>query len=201
MKLGIMGGTFDPIHIGHLILGECAAEQFSLDKVLYIPAGNPPHKLQREGRATNEQRAEMVRLAIGGNPRFELSLREMQSAEYSFTYKTLEAMREERPEDELFFIIGGDSLHDFPLWRNPQRICNACTLLAATRNHVEQTVYLQEIELLRTKFNASIEALTVDNLDVSSQMLRERIAGGQSVRYYVPDAVREYIDKHSIYKG
>ena len=133
-KIGIMGGTFDPIHIGHLILGEKAYDQFGLDKVRFMPAGNPPHKRNRKGRATDEQRVEMVRMAISSNPHFELCLAEMNEDGYSYTYRTLERFREENPEEEYYFIIGADSLFDFDIWREPGRICKACTIVVATRN-------------------------------------------------------------------
>ena len=108
-KIGIMGGTFDPIHMGHLILGEKAYEQLELDKVLFMPCGNPPHKRNRKGRATDEQRAEMVRLAIEDNPHFELSLIEMHEEGYTYTYRTLEQLNVENPDTEYYFIIGADS--------------------------------------------------------------------------------------------
>ena len=112
-KIGIMGGTFDPIHMGHLILGEKAYEQLGLDKVLFMPCGNPPHKRNRKGRATDEQRAEMVRLAIKDNPHFELSLIEMHEEGYTYTYRTLEQLNAANPDTEYYFIIGADSLYNF----------------------------------------------------------------------------------------
>ncbi|MGN0433508.1 MAG: nicotinate (nicotinamide) nucleotide adenylyltransferase, partial [Bilifractor sp.] len=124
-KIGIMGGTFDPIHIGHLILGEAARQQFSLDKVFFMPAGNPPHKRNRAGRAGDEQRVDMVRLAIASNPGFELSLFEMNEDGYSYTYRTLEMLRNKNPDMDFYFIMGADSLFDFDQWREPQRIVNA----------------------------------------------------------------------------
>ena len=116
-KIGIMGGTFDPIHMGHLILGEKAYEQLGLDKVLFMPCGNPPHKRNRKGRATDEQRAKMVRLAIEDNPHFELSLIEMHEEGYTYTYRTLEQLNVENPDTEYYFIIGADSLYNFDTWR------------------------------------------------------------------------------------
>ena len=112
-RIGIMGGTFDPIHIGHLILGETAYEQFHLDKVLFMPAGNPPHKKNRRGRATDEERVEMVRRAISGNEHFELSLIEMNEDGYTYTYRTLERMQQERKDADYYFIIGADTLYNF----------------------------------------------------------------------------------------
>ena len=118
-RIGIMGGTFDPIHMGHLILGEKAYEQFQLDKVLFMPSGNPPHKKNRQGRATDEQRVEMVRRAISDNPHFELSLAEMHENGYTYTYHTLETLKTENPDTDYYFIIGADSLYNFDTWREP----------------------------------------------------------------------------------
>ena len=118
-RVGIMGGTFDPIHIGHLILGETAYEQFDLDQVLFMPAGNPPHKRNRLHRATDEQRSEMVRRAIASNPHFSLSLEEMNEDGFTYTYRTLERLRAEHPDTDYFFILGADSLFDFDKWREP----------------------------------------------------------------------------------
>ena len=112
-KIGIMGGTFDPIHIGHLILGEIAYEQFQLDKVLFMPAGNPPHKKNRKDGASNQQRVEMVKRAIASNPHFELSLVEMDKTTYTYTYKTLEELKKQNPDTDYYFILGADSLYDF----------------------------------------------------------------------------------------
>ena len=130
-RIGIMGGTFDPIHMGHLILGEKAYEQLHLDKVLFMPSGNPPHKRNRKGRATDEQRVEMVRRAVFGNPHFELSLIEMHENGYTYTYHTLETLKAQSPDTEYYFIIGADSLYSFDTWMEPERICQACTLVVA----------------------------------------------------------------------
>ena len=110
-RIGIMGGTFDPIYMGHLILGEKAYEQFHLDKVLFMPSGNPPHKRNRQGRATDEQRVEMVRRAISTNPHFELSMAEMHENGYTYTYHTLELLKAENPDIDYYFIIGAYSGH------------------------------------------------------------------------------------------
>ena len=126
-KIGIMGGTFDPIHIGHLILGEAAYEQFGLDEVWFLPAGNPPHKRNRAGQAKDAQRVEMVRRAIASNPHFVLCTKEMEDEGYTYSYRTLEAMRKEHPGTEFYFIIGADSLFYFRLsGKNPRSgICAA----------------------------------------------------------------------------
>ncbi len=200
MRVGLMGGTFDPIHIGHLILGETAYEQFHLDKIIYMPAGNPNLKLHREGRATNEQRFEMVRLAIDGNPHFEISDREMKREGYSYTYLTLEEMKAEHPEDEVFFIIGADSLYSLPTWYLPERVCAACTLLVATRDRRSEEELRRQIRFIETSYQAHVELLASGNIDCSSSQIRDALAKGRSIRYYVPEKVISYINEHKIYQ-
>lgn len=198
-RIGIMGGTFDPIHIGHLILGERAYEQLNLDKVWFMPSGNPPHKRDRQGRASDEQRTEMVRLAIEGNPHFELSVFEMKKEGYTYTYHTLESLQEEIPDAEFFFIIGADSLFDFPKWMKPERICAACTLVVATRDQTSMERLEEQIHKLENMYQGKFIILDTTNLDISSKMLRGLVKEKRSIRYYVPITVEEYIGKHEIY--
>ena len=200
-KAGIMGGTFDPIHIGHLILGETAHQQFGLDVVYYMPAGNPPHKQNRKGRATDEQRIEMVRMAIASNPHFDILLDEMNADGYSYTYRTLEKLREKYPENDYYFIIGADSLTDFDTWREPQRIMDNCHMVAATRNHMAAEVFDELLEKRRKQFRGDFLKLDSPNLDVSSNHLRAMIRENISVKYYLPDDVIAYIEEHQIYHG
>lgn len=198
-RIGIMGGTFDPIHIGHLVLGEKAYEQFELDKIWFMPSGNPPHKRKREGRATNAQRIEMVRLAIEGNPHFELSLFEMNREGYSYTYQTLELLKEQYPDFDFFFIIGADSLFDFHDWREPARICAACNLIVAARNHISDQSLQSAMMEMESVYHGSFFKLNTTNLDISSQLLRKWVQEKKSIQYYVPDAVRRYICENEIY--
>lgn len=199
-KIGIMGGTFDPIHIGHLILGEVAYEQFELDKVCFVPAGNPPHKRDRDGRATDEQRVAMVRGAIAGNDRFELSLAEMEMDGLTYTYRTLELFMSQNPYDELYFIIGADSLFDFEKWKNPDQICKLCKLIVATRNQTADEALDRQIRHLEKKYGGTFLKLNTPDLDISSKMLRSRVKEGKSIRYYVPESVRNYIKENNMYK-
>lgn len=198
-KIGIMGGTFDPIHMGHLILGETAYEQLGLDKVFFLPAGNPPHKQNRIGRATDVQRVEMVRRAIAGNPHFELSLAEMHADGFTYTYRTLEKLQQEHPTTRLYFILGADSLFDFDKWKEPQRISNACTIVAAVRNHLSPNKLEVRLAALHQQFGGSFIKLDTPNLDISSEFIRKRIHLGQTVRYYLPDTVLAYVKNQQIY--
>lgn len=200
-RIGIMGGTFDPIHIGHLILGEKAYGQFHLDKVWFMPSGNPPHKRERNGRATDEQRTEMVRRAIEGNPHFELSLFEMNSEGYSYTYRTLEKLQELYPDTDFFFIIGADSLFDFDKWREPARICAACTLIVAVRDYVSDEKLELAMRKMSDMYHGVFLKLETTNLDISSHQLRHWILENQSIQYYVTDSVRDYICENKIYQA
>lgn len=199
-KIGIMGGTFDPIHIGHLILGEAAYEQFGLDEVWFMPAGNPPHKRNRIGRASDEQRVEMVRRAISSNPHFVLSLEEMNEDGYSYTYRTLERLNAQYTRSEFYFIIGADSLFDFDTWREPQRIADACKIVVATRNQISPEVFESVLNQRREQFHGSFLKLDTPNLDISSQTIRSWIKEHQTVRYYLPESVRNYIIDQRIYE-
>lgn len=198
-RIGIMGGTFDPIHIGHLILGEKAYEQLKLDKVWFMPSGNPPHKRNRQGRATDQQRIDMVKRAIGQNDKFELSTFEMNKEEYSYTYLTLEALRKEYPDTEFYFIIGADSLFDFSGWMKPERICAACTIVVATRDQTSTDSLESEMRKMEEKFHGTFLRLDTTNLDISSKLLRNWIQDKKSIRYYAPDPVVEYIYENKIY--
>ncbi|MGI6094318.1 MAG: nicotinate-nucleotide adenylyltransferase [Lachnospiraceae bacterium] len=200
-KIGIMGGTFDPIHIGHLILGETAYEQLQLDKVFFMPAGNPPHKQNRRGRASDEQRVEMVSRAIASNPHFELSLVEMNEDGYTYTYRTLEQLNAAYPDVAFYFILGADSLFNFDTWMEPQRICDACTVVIATRNHTSSQELDKKIQELSQKYHGTFVKLESLNIDISSGTLREWIKNGKTIRYYVSDSVIDYIREEKMYKG
>jgi len=198
-KIGIMGGTFDPIHIGHLVIAENACQQLGLEKVLFLPAGNPPHKREREGRATDQQRVEMVRRAIAGNRHFELSLLEMERKGYTYTYQTLESMREEHPEESYYFIIGADSLYDFKGWLHPERICACASIVVATRNHTDEELLDYEIRMNSQWFHGEFIRLYTRDIDISSRQLRAWVAEGRTIKYYVPDSVIDFIEQNRIY--
>ena len=195
-----MGGTFDPIHMGHLILGEQSFEQLHLDKVLFMPSGNPPHKRNRAGRASDGQRVDMVRLAIEDNPHFELSLAEMHETGYTYTYRTLEELKEQNPDTDYYFIIGADSLFTFDEWKEPARICRACTLIVAVRDHASFDELNQEIKRLSAEYEGHFTLLDTMNIDVSSHQIRQWISEEKSLKYYVPDKVISYMKENGIYR-
>ena len=198
-RIGIMGGTFDPIHIGHLILAEDAYVELGLDEVLFMPAGHPPHKVLGKGRATNKERTDMVRLAIEGNDHFSLSLYEMKKEGLSYTFETLEMLSHNEKDVELFFIMGADSLFELHSWKEPAKIMALCTIVAAGRPGRGEEDLAACIDDLRRTFGASIVRLNTPDIDISSTMLRKRASEGLTIRYYVPDKVAAYINDHKLY--
>lgn len=200
-RVGIMGGTFDPIHIGHLILAECAYEQFHLEAVQFLPSGNPPHKADRVDGAADEERLAMVSLAIRGNPHFSLDAEEMRRTGYSYTSDTLISLRKQHPDTDYYFIIGADSLLSFDSWREPEIICRNCVLLAAVRDQFSISAMEEKMRELRQRYGAEIFLLHTPVIDISSTELRAWRREGRSLRYYVPDAVLDYIARKDIYNG
>ena len=198
-KIGIMGGTFDPIHYGHLILAENACEQFGLEKVIFMPTGHAPHK-SFAGDAMMRHRCEMVRLAIEDNPHFSLSLYETEQAQTSYTYETLGKIRTEHPDEDLYFILGADSLSQFDTWRFPEVICREATILAAVRDNLTERKVDEMIAALSDRYHASIYRLETPNFNVSSESIRERIRSGKTVRYLLPEKVETYIKKEGLYR-
>lgn len=196
-----MGGTFDPIHNGHLILAECAYEQFHLDKVLFLPNGNPPHKQESSVGASGKDRQEMVRLAIVNNPHFELDTEELLRSGRSYTKDTLRRLYETHRDTEYYFIIGGDSLMSFDHWRCPDEICRYCILLTAVRDQMNQSQMQDRMDFLRRTYGARIEKLHTPDLDISSSRLRQMRHAGESIRYYLPDTVYDYIRKTGLYQN
>lgn len=197
-KIGIMGGTFDPIHIGHLILAERAREQHQLDEIWVMPNGNPQYKSDRQVTDVNH-RVEMVRLSIESNPHMKLSTIEAQRNGYTYTYETLEQLKVTYPDATFYFIIGADSLFSFENWKYPERIAPNCVLLIANRNRTPQAKLLEKIGYLQEKFHIEIRLVDIPSIDISSEMLRNKAKIGESIRYYVTENVEEYILQHNLY--
>lgn len=199
-RIGIMGGTFDPVHIAHLRLAECAYEQFQLDEVLFMPSGEPPHKKDKLVLEDNH-RANMVKLAIGDNPHFTFSDIEIKRDGFSYTSDTLIWLCEKNPNAEYYFIVGADSLNYMEKWHNPQDIFDHAVILAANREQLPEEQIDRQIAFLHKQFGGKILKLTLPNLQVSSHMLRELAAEGKSIRYYVPESVRQYIEENNLYQN
>ncbi|CAN5911918.1 nicotinate-nucleotide adenylyltransferase [soil metagenome] len=198
MRLGLFGGTFDPIHLGHLILAEACREALELEAVWFVVAGSPPHK--RGERTAVEHRLEMARIAIAGHPAFSISEVEARTPGPHYTFATLEAIRRERPEDQLFLLVGADSLADLPGWREPERIVRLASVVVANRPGIVEphTAELQSL-LEQVPDARPIGRVSVPPIGIASTDLRRRIAEGRSIRYQVPRGVEAYIEAHRLY--
>lgn len=199
-KIGIMGGTFDPIHLGHLILAQSAYEALQLDSVWFIPSGNPPHKRERNGGETDEHRVEMTRLAVSTDPRFELNLMEMDSETYTYTYLTLKRLNEEHPENDYYFIIGEDSLVDFPTWKYPEKIVTLCHIVVGFRPGTTTDKIEDVIRYNKDIYGGDFIMINTPAIEISSRNLRQRIRENRSIRYYVPKRIHDYILENGLYK-
>lgn len=201
MKIGIIGGTFDPIHNGHLMLAEYAYRNFQLDQIWFMPNGNPPHKEQAEISTKAAQRAEMVELAIAEKKNFHMEDYEVERGEVSYTFQTMEYLKLKHPEDHLYFIIGADSLFALEQWVHPERIFPCCTILAAYRDDKNQRPEMEEkMADLKTKYGADIKLLVTPLIDLASSTLREQIRNGDSITGEVPAPVETYIQNHHLYR-
>ncbi len=194
MKVGILGGTFDPVHIGHLVLAEAAREALSLDLVLFIPAGDPWRKADRAVTAA-EHRLEMLRLAIEDNAAFGISDIELRREGPTYTADTLEALAAERLDDEFYFIVGADALADLPNWHDPARIVRHATLAVAPRDVQEVNATALNVPDVTSR----IVTFTMPRIDVASTDIRAFAAAARSIRYLVPPAVERYIASHRLY--
>ena len=202
MKIGIMGGTFDPIHNGHLMLGEYAYRSCSLDEIWFMPNGNPPHKEHSAIETNAKQRAEMVGLSIADKNYFKLNLYEVNRGQVSYSYETMEYLHETYRDSEFYFIIGADSLFAIESWVKPERIFPTCTILAAYRDDVDTREEMEgQIQHLKDRYQAKIKLLETPLLDVSSRELRSMLRTGQSIAAYVPEAVMCYIKRNGLYSA
>ncbi len=202
MKVGIMGGTFDPIHNAHIMLAEYAFREYQLDEVWFMPNGNPPHKQNQKGRTDVGVRAEMVRLAIAGKNSFRLEEYEVHRKEISYSYETMEHFREIYPGHHFYFIIGADSLFSIENWVHPERLLTTCTILAACRAGVNRYDIMKEkIVELNQKYQSDIRLLITPVMGTASQDIRQRCKDRQSIAEDVPKAVEEYIIRHHLYQN
>ena len=197
LRLGVLGGTFDPVHLGHLILGETARGQLSLDKVLFVPAGQPWRKAGR-ALAPAEERVAMLWLGIEENQDFDMSEVEVLQAGPSYTADTLEWLYEQQPDAELFFILGQDALADLPNWRRPQRILELARLAVARRPG--ESAGLVETAAALSGLGERAVWIEMPLIEISATAIRERVRRGLSIRYLVPDAVPAYIRERGLYR-
>jgi len=200
-RIGIMGGTFNPVHNGHLIIAEDIREKAKLDKVLFIPSGQPPHKPDSEVAAA-EHRYEMVRLAVASNRNFEASRIELDREGYTYTVNTLLELREKYGQNTgIYFIIGADVVHELKTWREYEKVFTLCEFIAVLRPGYDEKALEDTIYQLERENGAVIHTVTSRLVDISSTDIRERCRGGKSIRYLVPEAVEEYISRNGLYRG
>ena len=195
-RLGIMGGTFDPPHLGHLVCAEEALEAFGLDAVLFVPTGCPAFKQDRPV-TVGEVRLAMVAAAVAGNPAFAVSALEVERSGITYAVDTLRELREELPGLELVFIVGADAALTLPRWHESDALARLATFAAATRPGFE--LGEESLRDLRAR-GFDVRPFTVPALDISSSALRRRVAEGRTVRYLVPEAVRKIIEKGQLYR-
>lgn len=198
MRIGIFGGTFDPIHLGHLLLAENCRESCALDQVVFVPCALSPHKQDREPTA-GAVRLEMLRLATGGNEFFSVSEVEIQRGGISYSVDTLESIQQGHPQAELFFLMGADSLAQFHLWKRPDRICQLATLVVIQRPGNEPPVLDTGAFSPRPTHDVRMLRCEAPLIDISSSDIRRRVSSGRSIRYRTPRGVEEYIRANRLY--
>jgi nicotinate-nucleotide adenylyltransferase len=202
MRLGLFGGSFDPVHYGHLMLAECCREQCRLDEVWFLPTAIPPHKQDRRCLPA-ANRIEMLELALAGHEAFTVCRYEAERGGVNYTVDTLAHFRDEDPTRELFFLVGADMLHDLPHWRNAVGVCELAVLVVVRRpgappldfGSLRNIIPDERIELIRR------HQVEMPEIGISSTEIRRRVAEGRSIRYWTPRAVEMYIDTQGVYRG
>lgn len=206
MRLGIYGGSFDPVHLGHLLVAESCREQARLDRVLFVPAATPPHKQGRR-LAPGAHRLAMLALATGGEPAFGVLSTELDRGGVSWTVDTLEALHAVHPTDSLHLILGPDALAGLPTWRSPARILALAAPLAVEREGVDDIGAVVTRQPLRDLLGSEVagriarERVVCPAIGIRSTSIRAAIAAGRSIRYRTPAAVERYIATHGLYRG
>lgn len=194
-RLGIMGGTFDPIHYGHLVTAEAARTRFGLDQVVFVPSGRPPHK--RAGASDSQDRLVMTQLAIVTNDGFDLSDTEIRRPGYSYSIDTVREFVSLYGKDtELFFITGADAILEIASWKNAAELIDLCTFIAATRPGFD----LAELEKLPEDWRRHIRLFEIPALAISSTDIRRRVRCNESIKYLLPEAVEHYIRRRGLYR-
>jgi nicotinate-nucleotide adenylyltransferase len=202
MRIGVFGGTFDPVHYGHLLAAECCREQCRLDQVWFLPAAVPPHK-QHTDMASSEHRLAMLQLAIGGHEPFVLSRLEIDRGGLSYTVDTLASLVEQQPAAEWYFLMGSDSLADLPGWREPARICELATIVVVVRPSAPPPDFAPLAGMVSAARLQHMRehVVRMPLVDLSSREIRRCVAEGRSIRFRTPRAVEKYIETHGLYRS
>lgn len=195
-----MGGTFDPIHYGHLVTAEAVMHEYQIDQVLFIPSGQPPHKT--EGQVTPaDHRYLMTLLATETNPRFFSSRIEIDRKGYTYTIDTIRELKEMYPGSEIYFITGADAFSNILSWKNPELLLSSCHFVAATRPGYSRAKAAPQIEALMDRHADTLHYLEVPALSISSSEIRARVKEGRPIKYLLPETVENYIYKHGLYQA
>jgi nicotinate-nucleotide adenylyltransferase len=197
MRVGILGGTFNPPHLGHLVAAQEAYRELELDQVLLIPAGTPPHK-PVEDEPGARHRLELCRLAVGDDDRFSVSDLELQRDGPSYTVDTLQVLSNDASSNDLFLILGGDIAAGLPRWHEPERVLELATVAVAERRGTAREAV--EEALAGLKGGERARFFQMPRIEISSTMVRRRVRCGQPIRYFVPDGVKQYIETHGLYR-
>lgn len=199
MKIGILGGTFDPIHFGHLIAAESAYDAAGLDQVILMPSGVSYFKKDKDV-TDSRLRYEMTCAAAEGNDHFLVSDMETRRAGNSYTSVTLKELHATRPADQFYYIVGADTLIQMPTWKNPENVFALAEILVQSRgDEVQERLLEEQAETIRKEYHARITILPLRNIEISSTEIRERVQKGRSIRYLVPTAVEKFIQEHKLY--
>jgi nicotinate-nucleotide adenylyltransferase len=195
--IGIFGGTFDPPHLGHLILAAEARQQFSLTRLFWVLTPIPPHKLDQPITPI-EHRLAMLQLAITGNSDFELSRLEIDRPGPHYALDTVNLLAEQNPGADMAYLMGGDSLRDLPTWHRPAELLSACRYLGVMRRPSD-SIHLPDLEAILPGITSKVRFVDALLLEISSREIRQRVAEGRPFRYYLPPAVYGYILEHNLY--
>ncbi len=197
-RVGIMGGTFDPIHLGHLVVANEVLNIYNLDKIIFVPAGNPPHKIGMSD--SSGDRFFMTNLATLSNNKFMVSDFEIKNLGKSYTLNTLQEFHSIYLNTEFYFITGTDAIIDLPKWYEPKELLKLCKFIAVSRPGLKKKYLELKINEIKNELNADIEVLNVPMLQISSTDIRERFANGISAKYLLPECVEQYIIKNNLYR-
>lgn len=198
MRIGLMGGTFNPIHLGHLLISEYIRETFPLDKIIFIPSGNPPHK-DLNLIVNAHHRYNMVELAIKDNPFFAISDIEVIRKGKSYTIDTIDEIKKNYPDDSIYFIIGGDSLSNLSTWKDYETLLKKTNFILIDRHGFEENKLTRYIKELEDKYGANIDYMDGPEIEISSTLIRENLINGKSIKYMVTKDVEDYIYNNSLY--